>query len=310
MTYSNVGILDMSAELSDGNYWGSGVNLTGIALNVGRFNPHHYTVTSSLVNDACVPGFFTYAGQPFTAQVILEAQNKLGNRVDSFTGVYATLDVSSELTILNSETMASYDSETYSVTETFSAGTAGSAQFDVELSWDMGLQVETVTLVNLIDSSDEVTLISSSPYMLGSTEVRFGRLVLDNVFGSELVPLSMPMKVEYFDGSNFLLNSADNCTVINDADLTVTSALSGGISTVTVNSPTAVNGVLNIDLTPPGAGNTGDILISPDLNVSLDAWLQFNWDGIAGDEDPSATATFGIYEGDSKQIFYRQIYQQ
>ncbi len=309
MTYSNVGIIDISANLTDTDYFSSGVNIAGSAPKVGRFNPYQYAVTSSLVNDACVGGGFTYAQQEFTAQVTLEAQNKMNTRTDGFRASYATLSVSSELTIENSETSAVYDLETFTINQDFSTGTMGSIQFDIDLRWDMGLQDKTVTLVNLTGSSDEVTRIAADPVMLGSTEIRYGRLVLDNVFGSELIDLTMPMETEYFDGSNFVVNTSDSCTTINDTDLSVTSLLSAGSSTVSVISTTASSGVLNIGLTAPGAGNTGDIIIRPNLNTSNDPWLRFNWDGVAGTEDPTAKATFGIYSGDSKQIYYRQIYR-
>ena len=309
MTYSNVGIIDISANLTDTDYFSSGVNISGSAPNVGRFNPYQYAVTSSLVNDACGSGGFTYASQTFSAEVTLEAQNKSNSRTDGFRGSYATLAVSSELSIENSETGSAYDLETFTVNQGFSAGTIGSTQFDIDLSWDMGLQDKTTTLVNLVSSSDEVTLISASPVMLGSTEVHYGRLTLGNVFGSELIDLTMPMKAEYFDGSNFVVNTSDNCTIINDADLSVSSLLTGGSSTVSVVSTTASSGILDIGLTAPGTGNTGDIIITPNLNTSNDLWLRFNWDGVAGAEDPSSKATFGIYSGDSNQIYYRQIYR-
>ncbi len=304
-TYNNVGLFDMSAALSDGDYFGTGINLTGHAINVGRFNPHHYAVTAASVNDAC--GSFTYAGQTFDTNVTLEAQNLGNSRTDGYQGGYATLDIATELNVENSETNASFDTESYTITEDFSADTPGQASFDIDLSWNMGLQDKTVTFVNVIDTSDEVTLISASPYTLGSTEVRYGRLKLENVYGSELLPLTMPMKTQYFNGSNFQTNEDDNCTIINTVDLVVSSGLSGGSSTVSVISPNAVSGILDINLTPPGASNTGDILISVDLDASLESWLKFNWEG-AGDADPQASATFGIYEGDSKQIFYQQVY--
>ncbi|MCK5666243.1 MAG: hypothetical protein KAI17_22285, partial [Thiotrichaceae bacterium] len=84
---------------------------------------------------------------------------------------------------------------------------------------------------------------------------------------------------------------------------------SGGSSTVSVISTTAASGILNISLSAPGAGSSGDITITPNLNTSSDLWLRFNWDGVAGDEDPTAKATFGIYSGNSSQIYYRQIYR-
>ncbi|MCK4709156.1 MAG: hypothetical protein KAU21_11115, partial [Gammaproteobacteria bacterium] len=225
-----------------------------------------------------------------------------------------TLEVETELNIQNSETTAAYDVENITSIEAFDAGTSGSAQFEIELSWNMPEQLATVSMVNLIDTSDEVTSVAGSPVTLGSTEVRFGRLNMDNVFGSEMLTLTVPMYVEYYDGNNFVLNNNDtvDCSVINSGDLGVVRTLSGGSSTESVVTPTSTSGRLNIDITlsPAGAGNTGDVDITPGLTLSAEPWLQYDWDGDGNyDNDPTARATFGIYSGDSKQIYFRQIYQ-
>jgi MSHA biogenesis protein MshQ len=55
----------------------------------------------------------------------------------------------------------------------------------------------------------------------------------------------------------------------------------------------------------PGAGNDGYL----DISMQVPAWLKFDWNAaIAGDENPSARATFGIYKGNDSQIFLREVY--
>ncbi len=310
MTYSNVGIINLGAALTDGDYFGSGVNISGNADKVGRFNPYQYALTSGLVNDACVAGSFTYARQPFSAAATIEAQNKSGARTDGYRDGFATLDIGSELLIENSETGAAFDLQTVSLNEGFSSGTIGSARFDLALRYDMALQAETVTLVEVTGSNDEVTTIAGAPVSLGSTEVRFGRLTLDNAYGSELIDLTMPMQAEYYNGANFIVNGDDTCSTIVDSDLIIVQSLSGGSSTVSIVSTTASSGIFNINLSAPGAGNVGDIDITADLAASGEDWLQFDWDGDGNDDNnPAAKATFGIYSGNSKQIYMRQIFQ-
>lgn len=333
MTYSNVGIINLAASLSDSDYFGSGVDITGSAPSVGRFNPHHYAVTSSTVNSACsVVTPFTYSRQPFTSNVTFRAENKQNTLTDGFRGAFATLDISSELNIRNSATAAAYDQESYTINETFSAGTIGRVQFDVDLTWDMPLQAATVSSVNLINTIDEVTLITGSPFTLGNTEVRFGRLALGNVFGSELLTLSMPMQAEYYDGSNFLFNIDDGCSVLSTADLVLANDVEAGqsdgdiqvqigkISTATINNNPLLTGDAGLSFCPPGSpactaasGNVGYIDVQVDLSVS--PYLQFDWDNDDGngdgpyDDNPQARATFGIFNGNSKHIYYRQIYR-
>ena len=314
MTYSNVGIMDLNASLTDADYFLSGVDITGTASNVGRFNPFHYAVTASTVISACdVVLPFTYSRQPFTTNITLQAENKGGVRTDGYRDSYATLNLATELNIENSVANTPYDNEVFTPgTETFSTGTFGLSNFNFDLTWNMALQAETVSQVNVMDTSDEVTLISASPVSAGSTEVRFGRLALDNVFGSELAVLTMPMYTEYYNGTNFVLNLDDGCTVVNDVNLGVTNILTGGSSTTTVVSSTANMGTLNIDigLLPPG-GNTGDVAITLDLTSIGYPWLQFDWDGdTTHDEDPTAQATFGIYKGNDVNIYKSQTYQQ
>ena len=212
MTYANVGLIDISANLADNDYFGSGVNLTGFAPDVGRFNPFQYTVTGASINHGCTLGSFTYARQPFSIDLTLQAQNKGGVLTDGYRGTYVTLGGATPLDIENSATGTAYDATTFNLTESFGAGTIGSAQYTVDLRWDMPLQASTASDVEIIDANDEVVTVNGSPVNAGTTDMRFGRIALDNVFGSELVGLNMPMRAEYFDGANFILNGDDSCT--------------------------------------------------------------------------------------------------
>ena len=44
---------------------------------------------------------------------------------------------------------------------------------------------------------------------------RFGRLQLNNAYGSEKLPLSVPIQSRYWSGGHFVNNNLDNCTAIN-----------------------------------------------------------------------------------------------
>lgn len=46
----------------------------------------------------------------------------------------------------------------------------------------------------------------------GTHEFRYGRLLIDNAFGPETEPLNIPLRVEYFNGSEFVVNTDDSCT--------------------------------------------------------------------------------------------------
>jgi MSHA biogenesis protein MshQ len=64
-----------------------------------------------------------------------------------------------------------------------------------------------------------------------------------------------------------------------------------------------IQGLGNLIWTKPGANNTGYV----DMTISSPNWLKFNWNG-AGDTNPSARATFGVYSGNTKIIYMREVY--
>lgn len=93
LAWSEVGIIDLSAGLASGSYLGSGADVTGTALNVGRFRPHRFTVSfSGSPAFAAACGGFTYLGQPFqfdTAPgVTVTAVNAAGATTANYEGAF------------------------------------------------------------------------------------------------------------------------------------------------------------------------------------------------------------------------------
>lgn len=52
----------------------------------------------------------------------------------------------------------------------------------------------------------------------------------------------------------------------------------------------------------PAGGATGVLKVSADAPP----WLEFDWQG-SGDIDPVGLATFGIYRGDPRVIYMREV---
>jgi MSHA biogenesis protein MshQ len=145
--------------------------------------------------------------------------------------------------------------------------------------------------------------------------MRFGRLGMSNEHGSELTALVMPMRVEIFNASGFFaVHSDDFATQIDFSNLILNDQLSTPTaSTVTVVNSTASGGVFDVNFSSPGAGVDGDIDVTPLLGAAganLE-WLQYDWNTGTNtfDENPTAKATFGIYKGNSHQIFSKQAFQ-
>jgi hypothetical protein len=104
LRYDEVGIIDLAAALTTGNYLGGGQTVGGQLLNVGRFKPAHFAVTGK----ALVPrprfdptdsggSVFTYMGEEFTARFTLTARNALGVTTTNYDEAFAKLNTPAEL---------------------------------------------------------------------------------------------------------------------------------------------------------------------------------------------------------------------
>lgn len=170
---------------------------------------------------------------------------------------------------------------------------------------------------------------SGIPFTTGE-EIRYGRIRVGTAVGSELVDLPVPMRAEYFAGPavGFVANVADVCTGsvaltlplpsytenLSPGDTCVLDSGAPGESGIGCAAPAAPplryreppqGGDFNLRLAAPGAGNQGGVGIA----ATVPAWLKFDWDaGTAGDEDPTGQATFGIFGGERRVIYTREIY--
>lgn len=176
-----------------------------------------------------------------------------------------------------------------------------------------------------------------NPVVFGSTggilfdsgsQMRFGRVRLINSVGSELVHLGVPMRAEYFESAatGFVQNADDSCTAAVSLSLgAFTNNLSSSDTCVIESGNPGDSGIgcaaagpaglryrepplagdFNLYLLAPGAGHDGSTTVTADVP----AWLRFDWDGaIPGLENPSGIATFGIYRGEDRRIYTREVY--
>jgi MSHA biogenesis protein MshQ len=157
-------------------------------------------------------------------------------------------------------------------------------------------------------------------------EMRYGRARVGTAVGSELVDLAVPMRAEYFlsSAAGFVTNAQDTCstnvsllfpqyteslsageTCVRDTGAPGASALGCAVAAASPYREPPLGGDFNLQLAAPGAGNQGSVLI----RAAVPTWLRFDWDaGAAGDEDPTGQATFGIFGGERRLIYTREIY--
>jgi autotransporter adhesin len=98
-------------------------------------------------------------------------------------------------------------------------------------------------------------------------------------------------------------STSNGATQLGSATMTVGT---GNSAASLLNSP-VVNGLGGLTFSSPGAGNTGYINVSS--NFSSLPWLLYNWNQAGlGNTSPTAVATFGVYQGSNKVIYFKEMY--
>ncbi|MBY5993125.1 DUF6701 domain-containing protein [Ferrimonas balearica] len=146
-------------------------------------------------------------------------------------------------------------------------------------------------------------------------ELRYGRLVMDNVYGSENQALTLPVRAEYYDGTAFRQNRLDNCTDYTATDVTL-SATGAGLS----GGGVLADGAGSLTLAPPAS----PLDALAEYQLLFPHYIQWYWqrdrsqDAVGRqcfDSDdttqrlcnPKARVTFGRYRGHDKVIYRREI---
>jgi len=313
LSWSEVGILNITTLLT--NYLASGEDINGNAQNVGRFVPDHFDTT--VIEGCIVNNNYTYSGQPFSVSAI--ARNAAGNTTSNYQNTYAF-----DTTISNAGASANFTNNIIPAAN-FSNGIGN--RVDVTYTFAAKETIpETITL-----RARDIDTATASGIIEGTTEIRSGRARLENVYGPELTPLTMPLNIEYYSDNTliadtsdngFILNTDDSCTTY-DATLgaltNYTGNLSSGETTITGASAIAA-GLANITFSAPGTGNDGSVTL---LANNISSWLTYNWnvdcDNADADNDittgidaglcgPFGTASFGLYRGDDRIIYWREVF--
>ena len=327
---------DFSNMLVGGKY-GCKFGNTVVTNHFGRFIPDHFRVLPPVFTPGCVPAVvsnsFSYMDQPFALSATIEAQNSGDALTQNYAGSYANAAVSVQLENANNGTSIAaarlgglgtpaWGRGSYPfVANQFLRTASPDGPYD---SLDVGLSVADETalaanarpylIVRDMDASNtsctlDLTGLSTAASVCSATKIvsaakmRYGRLQLSNAFGSELLPLPVPLVAEYWNGSAFVRNASDSCTLlampVSGSGLAL-HLVNGGSTTATLNTP-LIAGDAGLRLGAPGAGHAGYV----DITVVSPAYLKYNWRGV-GDVDPSARASFGVYK--SPLIYRRENY--
>ena len=320
--WPEVGIITLTPSLTDSDYLGTG-NVGGtVSGNVGRFVPHHFDVAATA---AC--GSFSYAGQAFSAT--LTARNGLTTPTTTvnFDGSGALSPVYAKAVTLSDGgalSLGSLGGNSIAAAAFTGGVAAGSPSYGFT---SKGTAPQTL-LLRATDSDGA----SSAGYTEANMPLRSGRLRLSNAFGSARAALQLPALAEYWSGNAWVLNSADNCTLLAAGSVllsnprtpsgttsTATSSASGitlasGSGLITLSAPTPSGSSLTLDL----AINLGSSASDQSCNASHPAstgaakpWLRSLNGSCAAtaDRDPAARVSFGVYSAESrKTVHVREIF--
>ncbi len=369
-SWSEVGLINLFA--SSTSYLGSGQNVRNSGAGyagVGRFYPDHFFVApgSSLTNRsaaACAPASsFTYMDEPFRLNFDLQARNSAGVITQNYgtTNGFAKLVPSTIVQLgfgaLSGTTnlTARLDTAISAPTGTFTAGVATiGAALDMNRAASpdgpfAALRVgiapvdsDSVTLRTTDMDMDVVAPAGNDHQLIGSsTDIRFGRMRLQNAIGSALLDLPISLVTQYYNGSGFVTNTADSCTTLLASDIRF--AFVAGTSLSACETATNPAGTIYFSggqasaspppasvvapkLVKPGAANNGAVDLTVNLNGAsgntctavgaafpsatnaAKPWLQGNWGTTTYDSNPQGRFTFGTYKAAEEFIYLRENY--
>ncbi len=350
-----------AVDASDGST-AAEMTIESAAVNVGRFVPDHFELTPLITpepkfktfNDTtCLTRSFTYVGQPFgyltLPEATITAKNAAGATTTNYSGTlwklaasdatqtYADADVSRTLdtglvgTPVLTEAGSGVGTLKANAADVVAyVRTTPVAPFMSAITLSMSVRDSTENGEpgnGVIDTVIPAQFLNIAFDVVPGNEIRFGQLVLSNAHGSELLKLPVPIETRFWNGSGFALNTADFCTQLAAANVSLAGwkrDLNACETSVSL-SGRFNGGRGNLRFSAPGAGNTGSVDLTLQLGASASgsgcvaggaapavaasqSWLQGRGSSGAYDQDPSARASFGLYRGSKSLIYLREMY--
>ena len=328
-SFANIDAGDGTAASCSGRYICSAV------VTAGRFVPDHFSLLAgNSVTPACVAGGFIYMAQPnLTVSATVAAKNASDVTTLNYNGGLALATASWLAENNNSGTNLS--SRLVLPATSWSSGvhalSTSSASFSRLATPDgaydnlqLGVQIndpDGPTLLSLdmnpTTSGDCVATLSCIGKKIGSeTKLRFGRLKLSNAHGSEMLKLPIPLQTQFWNTTEFVTNSLDNCTALISSNIGINTSLTGITATL---GGAFVSGVGSLTLSKSSARGFATVCVDlgadPGVGTTCTAtsasrsYLKGLWaPGTNYDNDPEARATYGVYKGANEFIYLRENY--
>jgi hypothetical protein len=291
----------------------------GNAVNTsyfGRFIPDHFAVTLPAVTPAC-SAVFTYFGQDgLSTAFSLAAQSVTNTTTQNYNGTYAKLGVNS-WSNFNFSAATLPSGSALSGSANAPTGTWANGVASVVAKHIVGRPTAATAPTNIIISAapidaDGVTMPVTA--VAPASPFRFGRLFIANSYGSELLPLTVPIEAQYWTGLAYQRNQDDSCSAAPATSLEMRNyrVNLNPCETQLSGAGSMSNGKANLRLSKPGAGNSGSVELKANLNTATGQTCNGAVESSAisaatpwfGNANPTARATFGIYK--SPVIYLRE----
>jgi MSHA biogenesis protein MshQ len=175
-------------------------------------------------------------------------------------------------------------------------GTTPVGPFD---NFKVGVAPVDSDLVKLASYDVDTSLAGAANHALvGSTKVRYGRMQIDNAYGSELLNLNIKFSAQFWNLSGYATNTLDSCTDPVFKDFVAADYL-GGLSLA--NMPNGSRGAVATF----AAGVSKMVLAKPSPAPAIkgSVTVRSNLDFLPG----SGRATFGVYKA-GPVIYVRETY--
>ncbi|MGD6736739.1 DUF6701 domain-containing protein [Photobacterium leiognathi subsp. mandapamensis] len=323
--------------------------------HLGRFYPKYLEIQPNSFTYPEGHNEFAYLSQPFNANVLINAKNALGEQVGNYNGFIS--DFQAEVSLMAYEYPSlnslndrfSYHHITRSTEQSFK----GRWNSDIEQVWLLERKSVTKTPLTTMedgpwndsnsrwggyisshhdpifirntatDVTDDVDSKQVAPFET-TPNLHYGRMVLSDAISLFDKPVTIPLKIEHWNGTEFVTHGDDSGSKYNSNYFCKVALHPTGAENESI---LTANKIDNVTLGKSDKIEAHPNLSKPDdykkqqtrfwLRIANDApvdigcsqdnkeyqpWLTYNWREL-GDEDPSAVVTFGVYRGNDRIVY-------
>ncbi|MDW1911877.1 MULTISPECIES: DUF6701 domain-containing protein [unclassified Vibrio] len=312
---------------------------------IGRFYPDYFKVTGTEWTYPDNQNQSVYMGQNFeSVKFEVTAYNANGYTTQNYGGfanslkadLYLAGGYSDRLSILDSDLTSdnwsgavwskTWDNSVYwrkdlslpSPDGPFNSKLPADKDSSIETSISLSLNNNGTKVSGYVDptmflkegqNSTEDRMVSQQ--LLSQPDVRFGRIALDDVGVNQGKSVNIPLRVEYWRDTRFVLNSKDNGTTVSPTlksqepvwpdDGSDCDILLEGVRT-TVNDGAMRELIAKQERADCGR-QQAEVWLNLDPSGNNLPWLKYDWNNDGSEENPSSVVTFGIHRGNDRVIY-------